>query len=836
MTRTAFRFVLISLVALSLTAQTIPTPEEFLGYKIGDRFTPHHKIVEYFDVLAKSSNLITHQKFGETYEHRPLTYAVLTSPANHAQLEAIRQRIGEINRPDLTTPARAEEIARTTPVLVWLAFGVHGNESSSAEAAMMVARRLLQNDAETAALRDAAIIIIDPLQNPDGRERYIQWFHRTRGLQPNSQPQAFEHMEPWPGGRYNHYLNDMNRDWSWLSQRETQARVELYQRWNPQVLVDFHEMSAESNYFFPPDADPINTNIDPGTEKWLERFGQANAEVFAQQGWPFFVAESFDLFYPGYGDSWPSLRGAIGMTYEMAGGGRAGTIIKREDDSVLTLADRADRHFTTALVTVRTAAANRADLLLHSYRALRNQYERPPATFLVLPTSQNFDRFVQLLTRQGIVVQSLPAATRIRATPLSGGAIETRAFPAGTAVINTRQPYGGLARTLLEKSPVINERFLSEQREKIEADEEDEFYDVTAWSLPLAQNLDAYTAGEAVSASAISPSSRAVMPQQPGKFGFLIDATDSQIYQALGALLREGIKFRVSSAEFTHGGRKFTRGTVLIQRGGNVADLDAVLGRLVQETGVKFVAIETPWSGGLALGSSKVEFIRDPKIAIVGGDGTDSTSFGMLWYTLDVENRIPHTVIPANRIRTIDLNEFRVIVLPDGSGYLNQIGKQGVERLQAWTRAGGALIAIKGASAFLRDKEVAMSQLKPWTPEKEESEDKDEEAAAEAEEEVDRYTDFRIPGAAFRTNMNERSYLTFGLPRSPAVMLEGSIAILPAAKRIDNIVTVVEKDPLISGFAWPESVERVKNSAYLVAEPYGSGSITSSGEARSHFS
>ena len=164
-----------------------------------------------------------------------------------------------------------------------------------------------------------------------------------------------------------------------------------------------------------------------------------------------------------------------------------------------------------------------------------------------------------------------------------------------------------------------------------------------------------------------------------------------------------------------------------------------------------------------------------------------------------------------------------MIVLPDGSGYLNQIGKQGVERLQAWTRAGGALIAIKGASAFLRDKEVAMSQLKPWTPEKEESEDKDEEAAAE--EEVDRYTDFRIPGAAFRTNMNERSYLTFGLPRSPAVMLEGSIAILPAAKRIDNIVTVVEKDPLISGFAWPESVERVKSSAYLVAEPYGSGSI-----------
>ena len=804
------------LIAVSVFAQ--PAPEEFLGYKIGARFTPHHRILDYFDALAAASNLITHERFGQTWEGRPLSYAVITSPRNRAQLDAIRQRIAEINRPDITSPERAEEIARATPVITWLAFGVHGNESSSTEAAMMLARRLL--DPDLASLREATVVILDPLQNPDGRERYIQWFQRATGMEPNPKPQGFEHFEPWPGGRYNHYLLDMNRDWSWQSQKETLARVALYQRWNPQVVVDFHEMSAESNYFFPPGAEPINANIDPATVEWLERFGRANADAFSARGWPFFVAESYDLFYPGYGDSWPTLRGAIGMTYEMAGSGRAGIALRREDESVLTLAERAERHFTTALVTVQTAANSRQDLIRHNYRVLRNQFDRPTVTYLVLPSSQNFDRFVELMTRQGLVVETLTAATRLRATPAAGGTAEVRNFPEGTAVISTRQPYGALVRTLLEKSPIIDERFLKEQREKIDADEEDDFNDVTAWSLPFAQNLEAFTTSDPVSSRPMTNAARSSR-FQPGKFGYLIDGIDSQLYRAVGSLLRSGIRFRVSSASLTHGAKSFERGTVVIPRSNNGTNLDEQLRQIAESTGANIHAVDSGWSGGLALGSSKIEFVRDPRVAIAGGDGTDPASFGMIWYTLDVETRIPHSVIPLNRVGSIDLNEFRVIVLPDGSGYMTQLGKRGIERLQSWVRGGGTLVAVKGAAEFLREKDVEISKLEPWTA----GDEKEGEAKDEKPPEDERYNDFRIPGAAFRTTMNQRSYLTFGLRQSPPVLLEGTTAVLPAVKRIDNIVTIADRDPLLSGFAWPESLERIKGSVYVAREPYGSGSV-----------
>src|SRR5438034_145804 len=224
-----------------------------------------------------------------------------------------------------------------------------------------------------ARILDNVVVIIDPLQNPDGRERYIQWYTRTRGAAADPNPEAFEHTEPWPGGRYNHYLIDMNRDWAWSSQQETRARIAEYRKWYPQVFVDFHEIGAQSTYFFPPDAKPINANLPKDVEKWLEVFGRANAAAFTRHGWPFFVAERFDLFYPGYGDSWPALHGAIGMTYEAAGGPRGGTTVLREDGTTLTLADRIQRHYTTAMTTLRTTSAHAQELLQYTYNAMRTQ-------------------------------------------------------------------------------------------------------------------------------------------------------------------------------------------------------------------------------------------------------------------------------------------------------------------------------------------------------------------------------------------------------------------------------------------------------------------------------
>jgi hypothetical protein len=817
MSRRLFLSVVLSLLGTAAFAQqqpSLPSPEEFLGYRIGDRFTPHHRILDYFGELAKRTSLVSVRTIGSTYEDRPLVLATITSAKNHAALEEIRRDVNAIARGEGDVAA----IAKSRPTVVWLAFGVHGNESSSAEASMLVAHALLQP--ENARLLEETVVVIDPLENPDGRERYIQWFHRTRGTKPNINPDAYEHQEPWPGGRFNHYLIDMNRDWAWQSQKETQARVAAYREWNPQVFVDFHEMFYSSTYFFPPDAKPINANLPKAVEDWLDVFGRANADEFSKRGWPFFVAEHFDLFYPGYGDSWPSLRGAIGMTYEMAGHGRAGTAIEREDGTILTLADRAQKHYTTGMATVRTAAQHRAELLRYTYDMARAQIDGGKNTYLIVPGSPNFDALIAILRRQDIRVDALGAATTIRATRIDREVTESRSFPAGTAVVNTRQPLGALANTLLEKAPAFSKGFVEEQRAKTDADEPDDFYDLTTWSLPLAMNVEGWVTTVAVTGA--SEFRKAPTPAvRPATYGYLVDGLDPELYRFAGQLLTEKIRFNVIDSEVNAGERKFSRGSLIILKGNNDKDLDTRIQTLAAATGVSVVPLDSGWMGGIAFGSDKVRYVKDPKIGLIGGPGTDSTSFGMLWHTLDADTPIPHTVLSTESLRNLELHHYEVLVFPDGN-YADRLGKRGIEKLKQWVQDGGTIVAVKGASAFLREKDIEISKLKIWEPAKKpEDKDKDKDAAPAS----DRYNDYRIPGSAFRTTMNERSYLTFGVPRSPAVLVEGSTAFLPLTKRVDNILTIDPKDPLVSGVAWNESLERIKGSVYVVSEPSGKGQV-----------
>ena len=822
MIRCRLAVVLALAIAASTAAaqQPIPTPEEFLGYPLGQRFTPYHRILDYFGELSRRSDLITMETFGETYEGRPLVLATITSAKNRAALGTIRGNVAQLAAADITDAARAAEIARTSPAVVWLAFGVHGNESSSAEAAMQVASTLVR-DPSSSSLLDNLVILIDPLQNPDGRERYIDWFRRTRGTQPDPNPDAFEHTEPWPGGRYNHYMIDMNRDWTWMSQRESKARIRMYRQWHPQVFVDFHEMSYQSTYFFPPDAKPINANLPKEVEKWLELFGRANADVFTQRGWTFFVGERFDLFYPGYGDSWPSLHGAIGMTYEVAGGGRGGVAVQREDGEVLTLRDRIDRHYATAMATLVTAAEHREALLRYTYSALRVHVDSGRLTYLLLPGSPNLEPLIETLQLQGIRVGMTTAPVTLRASRLDREAIESRTFPPGTAVVTTRQPLGGLVQTLLEREATLSKSFLDEQRSKAEADEPDDFYDLTTWSLPLAMNVETYVTAASIPGNQASWTAAAPGAFTPARYGYLVGGMDPDVYRFAGRLVKDDIRFSVANGELAFGDQTHPRGSLVILKNNNDAEtLDRRMAAIAADTGVRVIPIDTGWVGATTFGSERLRFVRKPRIAIIGGPGTRATSFGMLWHTLDVDTPIPHTTLSLEAFSGADLSKFNVIVMPDGN-YAERMRKRDIDRLKNWLSAGGTVVAVRGASAFLRSKDVELSKLKPWTAEEEE-EGEEKEGQEQRER---RYNDFRVPGAAFRTTMNERSYLTYGIPRPPPVLIEGSAAYLPVAHRVDNIVTIPQEDPLLSGVAWPESIERIGGSAYLVAEPSGRGSV-----------
>lgn len=301
-------------------AQETPSPAQVLGYELGQRFTTVAGVNRYMEALAEASERVSVHPYGTTYEGRPLIQVLIASTSHRARLDEILAMNRELTDPS-TSQARAEEIIRTNPAVVYLSYGVHGNEASSSEAAMWTAWDLAREAEDVAGVLDSVLVVIDPVLNPDGRDRYVDFYRRTRALHPNPDGSTLEHDEPWPGGRVNHYLFDLNRDWAWNTQVETQQRLATWDRWNPQVHADLHEMGSNSSYFFFPPSEPINPLFPAHILDWAERIGEGNAAAFNREGWLYYTAQGFDLFYPGYGDSWPALTGAIGMTYEQAGGG-----------------------------------------------------------------------------------------------------------------------------------------------------------------------------------------------------------------------------------------------------------------------------------------------------------------------------------------------------------------------------------------------------------------------------------------------------------------------------------------------------------------------------------
>lgn len=808
--------VLALLLTSPLAAQTV-SPWDFLGHEAGSRFTPHHRIIDYLGMLQAESSMLELTSYGETWEGRPLALAVIGSPENIARLDDIRAQLARLSDPRGTSIDEAKQIASSIPAVVWLAFGVHGNESSSAEAAMVTAHWLLSEEA--ASVRENVIVLIDPLENPDGRERYVNWFRQKLGTEPNLSPDAIEHNEPWPGGRYNHYLLDMNRDWAWASQPETRGRIEVFRAWHPQIVVDFHEMFHDSTYFFPPVAAPVNLNIHRDVTAWLETFGRANAAVFSERGWPFFVREYFDLFYPGYGDSWPSLRGAIGMTYEVAGHGRAGLAIEREDGTTWTLAERIEQHSTAAITTIRTASMHHEDLLMHSWSTAQAAMQRP-RTFFLVDDSLAFDDAIDLLGTQGVEIAYLREGVSARATRIGSGREETKSFPPGTAVVSTAQPLGAFVKALLEQNPALPAEFVDEQRERVDADEYAEFYDVTGWSIPLAFNVETWESAETVNARMLTTD----RPARSGSFtsapyGWLVDGLDPAVYRTAAAMHRAGVRFGIVSKEAQMEGRALARGSLAILRYKNIEDLDETLNRISKAEGVVFLPLDRGWVGNLSLGSNSVETFLDPAVLLVGGSGTSPTSFGSIWYTLDVTVDLPHTVVDLDALGRVDLSRYRVVILPDGYGYSGALGGEKSSALRDWIRGGGTVVAVKRAAAALREGEDSLSEVGVRNG----TEDDEEEEVPKGQK---RYTRFEIPGAAFATEVRRRDHMTFGIPESnPAVLIEGSVALELAPYAAANIVTIREQAPLLAGFAWPESIEPISGSPWLTSERVGRGRI-----------
>ena len=335
---------------------SIPTLKAVVGHEPGEAITTPEDIGRYLDALAKAAPDRTRLvRYATSWEGRPLHYLIVGSRERMARLDDVRRGMQTL----AAGTSEAAALVADLPVVVWLIHGVHGNEISSSDAALAEAYHLLAargNADADLTVRDA-LVIIDPMQNPDGRQRFITGNLLGRAAEPDPEPLSAEHDEPWPGGRSNHYLFDMNRDYFALSQPETRGRVGVMLEWYPQVVVDLHEMGGNSTYYFAPPADPINPMITEAQRRWFDTFGRANAAEFDRRGFSYFIREVYDSFYPGYGESWPIFHGAVGMTYEQASA--RGLVFRREDDTLLTYKQAVTQHFTAAITTAATAARNR---------------------------------------------------------------------------------------------------------------------------------------------------------------------------------------------------------------------------------------------------------------------------------------------------------------------------------------------------------------------------------------------------------------------------------------------------------------------------------------------
>ena len=806
----------------------VPTPEKVLGFRIGDRFATHPEVATYLRAVAAAApERVRVETYGRTPEGRELLLAVVTAPENHARFDEHAERIRSIFSP---SSAKPEAPPAGLPLFVWFSYGVHGDEASSPDAALATLYHLAASrDAGTTERLRRVVVTMDPMVNPDGRMRYLSWLSTAVTGAPDPNPDAREHHPAWPRGRTNHFGFDLNRDWAWVTQAETRARIARYRRTPPQVHVDFHEMSAESSYFFPPAAEPLHAGLHADSIRWLPVFGRGNAATFDERGWTYFVRETFDLFYPGYGDSWPFFNGAIGMTYEMAGGPAGGLAYRRRDGSILTLKERALKHFSTSLSTIATAAAHREEILRDFAAARAASFAAPPRHYVVAGDADAYRLrlFTDTLRAQGIQVK--------RAGGRSGSA------RAGDLLIDTAQPSGALAAALLDERAEMPASFIERERSKFLRREEDGFYDVTAWSLPAAFGLEASRVAGRVPAGAEEADVRPGRVERTGgRLGYLVRAPGLGAFPILARCAEKRVPASVGAKSFRVAGATYPVGSLFLRRDGAPPDLDAIVADLARSTGADFLGVDSAWTEeGVALGSSSFVPWKPARVGLLMGPGVDRSSSG---WALDAFHRVfryPVSVLDVDELDEAELARYESIVVPEASSRVtSSLARQNAEALRAWVKSGGVLVGIGAGAALLREKEVGLSRAAEWKPARESDTDKaagetspaggekkkEEPAEDSAEAEADLPNRrIPIPGAIFHTRARPEHFLLFGSAEKPRVLLATDAPLVPPDDPFQTVVSIEKDKPLASGHAWPEGVARMAGTPYLIAEPAGRG-------------
>jgi hypothetical protein len=830
--------------AKSGAAPQLQSPASFLGYALGERFTPPHRAAAYVRHVAAASARAELKRYGTTHEGRPLQLVTLSAPENLSRLDALRrthlrvtglastgarEREGEFTE----TPSTSNLQPSTRKAIVWLSYNVHGDEAVGTEAALKTLHALADPKNErTGRWLEQSVVLLDPLLNPDGRARYVQWYRQTRGARPNARPEAREHSPPWPGGRTNHYLFDLNRDWTWATQKETRARLEQYHRWMPHVHADFHEMGADAPYYFAPGAEPRHEALTPFQQDFQETMGRANAAVFDREGWLYFTGEVYDLFYPGYGDTWPLFNGAVGMTYEQGGGGRAGLLIQTAPGDSLSLKERIAHHHATALQTVETAAEERdrlTDAFADYYRAAQSG-DPPGGAGAYVVSGQNTDRLralTRLLDRQRIRYRYAAERGEARGTSYATDETERFQIETGDLVVPAAQPKARLARVLFERQPALSDSLT---------------YDITAWALPFAFGMEAHITPERpdvrVRPAAAPPApGEATEGAAPGSeraapYAYLAEWKSLADARLLGRLLEKNVRVRFAREPFEAAGQRWGRGTLVIARTDNERPGEGFAETVAQAAQDQpLTPLESGLtSGGPDFGSASVARLEKPQVAVLAGAGLSSYAVGAVWHFFDQRLKYPATLLRAEDFAPDVLKGFDVLVMPSGD-YGEILPKKKRAPLRRWVERGGRLVAMGRGTRFLAGADGFALERRQAPNAAGDTVARGEAPRRYAQRER-RAASGRVPGTVFRARLDPTHPLAYGYAGSGAAgyytLKRGVSALAPLPEGDGwNVATLPasggERARPVSGFAGTEAQRRLAGSLVFGVEEVGEG-------------
>ncbi|MGV8947082.1 MAG: M14 family metallopeptidase [Lutibacter sp.] len=787
-----FTLLFTSFSFSALIAQTLKSPAEFLDYELGSQYTRHHRVIDYFKYVSENSNSVQLEKYGETNEKRPLYLSYISSEENIKNLEQIRE--DNLKRTGILKGNPTSEIA-----LIWLSYNVHGNETSSSEAAMQTLYELVTSKQDWLK---STLVIIDPCVNPDGRDRYVNWYNQTKSTPYNPNPESSELNEPWPGGRPNHYLFDLNRDWAWATQIETQQRIKMYNKWMPQVHVDFHEMGINSPYFFAPAAEPFHEIVTDWQRDFQTQIGKNNARYFDKNGWAYFTKESFDLLYPSYGDTYPTYMGAIGMTYEQAGGGRGGLGVNLENETVLTLTDRIAHHFTSGISTVEMTSKN-ASKLIAEFKKYFNTSNLKYKSYVLRGDLEKLLNLKALLDKHEI--QSFVSeGKKLNAYDYDSKTTKSIQTLKKDLIVSTNQPKGKMVKALFDPEVKLSDTLT---------------YDITAWSLPYAYGLQGFASETAIPFVENSQLENVNFSNEINKAAYAYIAKYNEVsdVQYLGNLLEAGLIVRFSNAEFSLEGNKYAKGSLIVMRGENrkFQNFDEMLVEAANKLNKKMSAVNSGMvDSGFDLGSGNMTLIQPKKVAILSGEGTSTLNFGEIWHFFETELKYPLNVLNTQYFNRLDLSKYDVLILPEDY----TADKETFAKLSNYITNKGTVIAIGSSVSNFADKEgFALKMKKPDSLAKRNNLLPYNQWEREALKNT-------ITGSIFKSKVDNTHPLAFGYsPNYYSLKLsDTSYNLLEDGV---NVAYFPEKTRNYSGFAGADALKNTPNSLLFGVERKGRGQV-----------